>query len=211
MRSYRLSEKTLNILLYICLLAASAFAQPGDKAAAAACDIGTLRFACPEDFVRLPDVDDTTRLFRFQYKTTVVYFFISVPVAKFDEMIVANSIGRQYSNGASPFRWKKMKDPLMMGMKTRYEKKVASLLGYDGYYLINVKSASFKVDDKNIVLGYAWDSGEKLDKQQKFARAEELGDQGIGCNAVVSTLNSITKEFPQARQYCFSSMASFPK
>jgi hypothetical protein len=108
--------------------------------------------------------------------------------------------------GGTAFRWKEIKEPLMMGMNTTHEKKVTSWLGYNGQHLIHIKAALFKVNDKNVVFGYAWDWGDKFgDKQQRFKKGEEMGDQAIGCNAIATTLNSLTREFPQARQYCYTS------
>lgn len=192
------------VLACAVILAIPVMAQTGGAKVAAICDVGSLKFTCPEDFAKLPNLDDSTSLFKFQYRDTVVYFFVSVPNGGFDDTGVANAIGRYYAS-ATPFRWKKPKDPMTMSMKTQVERKTSSLVGFDGTSLISFRSSEFKVDNKNVVFGYVWD--EKAgNKQDKFKKAEGFEDQGIGCNAVASTLNSITREFPQTRQYCFQSI-----
>lgn len=186
------------------VLAITVTAQTTVGKTAPICDVGSLKFTCPEDFSKLPNLDDSTSLFKFQHRDTVVYFFVSVPNGGFDDTAVANAIGRYYAS-ATPFRWKKPKEPMTMTMKTQLERKTSSLVGFDGTSLISFRSAEFKVDNKNVVFGYVWDD-KAGNKQDKFKKAEGFEDQGIGCNAVASTLNSITREFPQARQYCFQSM-----
>ncbi len=180
----------------------SASAQPKQTV----CEVGSIKFTCPEDFEKLPNVDPTTSLFKFQYKDIVLYFFVANPSGKFERDAVMNAIAGYYPGGSAlPFRWKEIKDSLHMSMRTQQEKEVDSWLGYDGTHLINMKSSKFKLDGKNVVFGYAWDWGPKVSgKQDKFKKADDLGDQAIGCNTVASTLNSLTKEFPQYRQYCFS-------
>ena len=59
------------------------------------CDVGSLKFTCPEDFSKLPNLDDSTSLFKFQHRDTVVYFFISVANGGFDDT---------YYPSATPFR-----------------------------------------------------------------------------------------------------------
>ena len=179
-------------------------AQTGGAKVAAICDVGSLKFTCPEDFSKLPNLDASTSLFKFEHRDTVVYFFVSVPNGSFDETATANAIGRYYAS-ATPFRWKKPKDPLTMTMKTYLERETTSLIGFDGTSLISFRSTEFKIDNKNVVFGYVWDDKSR-NKADKFKKAEGFEDQGIGCNAVASTLNSITRESPQARQYCFQSM-----
>ena len=100
---------------------------------------------------------------------------------------------------------KKPKEPMTMTMKTQHERKTSSLVGFDGTSLISSRSAEFKVDNKNVVFGYVSDDNAG-NKQDTFKKAEGFEDRGIGCNAVATTLNSITREFPQTRQYCFESM-----
>lgn len=176
----------------------------------AICEIGNFKFTCPEDFERLPDIDPSTNLFKFQYKDTLVYFFVATPSGKFDQNPVMNAIAGYYPGGAlPPFRWKPMKDGIMMRMGTQFDKEIGSWLGYDGTHLINLKTATFKINDRNVVFGYAWDWGTKIDnKEGKFKKAADLGDQSFGCNALATALNSVTREFPQGRQYC--SMSTNP-
>ncbi len=190
----------------VVLASVPAYAQPKQ----AACEVGSIKFTCPEDFEKLPNVDPTTSLFKFQYKDTVLYFFVANPSGKFDHNLVMNAVTGFYPGGTvAPFRWKEMKDSPMMSMRGQHEKQVGSWLGYDGTHLINLKSAHFKLDDKNVIFGYAWDWGSKVsNKQSQFKKADDLGDQAIGCNTVATTLNSLTKEFPQFRQYCFSTSAN---
>jgi hypothetical protein len=194
----------LPALGFAVLLTIPVMAQIGGGKVAAICDVGSLKFTCPEDFSKLPNLDDSTSLFKFQHRDTVVYFFVSVPSGGFDDTAMANAIGRYYAS-ATPFRWKKPKEPMTMTMKTQLERKMSSLVGFDGTSLISIRSSAFKVDNKNVVFGYVWDD-KAGNKQEKFKKAEGFEDQGIGCNAVATTLNSITREFPQTRQYCFQSI-----
>lgn len=192
----------LCLCLVLLLLCGSASAQAKN----AVCEAGNLKFTCPEDFEKLPNIDATTSLFKFQYKDTLVYFFVANPSGKFDQTSVMNGIATYYPGGvAAPFRWKNMKEPLMMSMRTLHEREVGSWIGYDGTHLLTLRTAAFKINDQNVVFGYAWEAGSKVDnKESKFKKASDIGDQSFGCNAMATTLNSVTREFPQGRQYCFS-------
>lgn len=160
--------------------------------------------AVPDDFERLADINVSTSLFKYQNKKTVLYFFVSIPNSSFDEEEVRNSISDYYSQPKDPeFSWKVQKDPFMMQMKTKFEKSFGASLGFDGKTLINLKTATFKVQDRSIIFGYVWEWDDVTDKNERFNRADAIGDQAIGCNAIVNTLNSITNEYPGEPQYCF--------
>lgn len=185
------------------LFGISVAAQPKPLAI---CEVGNLKFACPEDFEKLPNVDPTTSLFKFQYKDLVLYFFVANPAGKLDQNAVMNSIAGYYPGGATPpFRWKEIKENQMGRLGTQHERELGAWTGFDGTHLIHLRTASFKHKDQNVVFGYAWDWGAKAgNKSDKFKKAADLGDQSFGCNAVASTWNSVTREFAQARQYCYS-------
>lgn len=190
-------------LALILLFGIPVVAQPKP---ATICEVGNIKFSCPEDFEKLPNVDPTTSLFKFQYKDILVYFFVANPSGKFDQNVVMNSIAGYYPGGAAaPFKWKGIKENQMGRLGTAHEKELGAWTGFDGTHLIHLRTASFKHQDQNVVFGYAWDWGSKAEnKPEKFKKGADLGDQSFGCNAVASTWNSVTREFAQARQYCYS-------
>lgn len=189
--------------LALALVGATALvAQPKQ----AACEIGAVKFSCPEDFEKLPNVDPTTSLFKFQYKDTLVYFFVANPSGKFDQNVVMSAIAGYYPGGITPpFKWKGIKENLMMRMGTMHEKELAAWTGFDGTNLVHLRTASFKHQNQSVVFGYAWELGNKVgNKADKFKKGADLGDQSFGCNALASTWNSLTREFAQPRQYCYA-------
>ena len=110
------------------------------------------------------------------------------------------------TGGATPpFKWKGIKENQMGRLGTVHERELGAWTGFDGTHLIHLRTASFKHNEQNVVFGYAWDWGNKIEnKPDKFKKAVDLGDQSFGCNAVASTWNSLSREFAQARQYCYS-------
>jgi hypothetical protein len=67
--------------------------------------------------------------------------------------------------------------------------------------LVNFVSRYFEFNGKTIVLGYGYDT-DSDGLAQLFERGEAIGDNAIGCNAIATTLNSITKEKKGKLQYC---------
>lgn len=196
---------TLFVILYNVNAAA---AQVTERSTGTSCRAGSIQFTCPEDFKRLPDVDKTTSLFEYENDGTFVYFFVGTPSKTFDFPKVQKAIGKHFS--AFTFRWKPIRDIFMMNMRTKYKKTLTAYLGFEGEKLINLTSATFMFKDKPIVLGYAWDT-KSPDAADRFAEGKAIGDHGVGCNAIVNTLNSITKEFPGEEQYCYLTGFSSPK
>lgn len=91
-----------------------------------------------------------------------------------------------------------------MNMKTKYEPKVFASLGISGEYLLEFKAYVFELKDKKVILGYVSnESDSKKIDEILFNKGNSLGDNAAGCNAVVTALNSITKEFKEKDQYCF--------
>jgi len=171
---------------------------------ASACKIGTTNFKCPDDFVKEQNIDENTILYRQNYEGSIIYFFAAIPQQEFDDTQVKNIIAGKLSGKPSDiFRWKDVKMPLVMNMETKYEKKIVNQLGYNNK-LINFVSRYFEFNGKTIVLGYGYDS-DSDGLVRLFEKGEAIGDNAIGCNAIATTLNSITKEKKGNLQYCFIS------
>lgn len=168
------------------------------------CKIGTINFKCPEGFTKEQNVEENTILFKQNDEGLTTYFFVAFPQKEFDDTIIRNLIAGKISGKQSDvFRWNDVKVPLVMNLETKYEKKVINRLGYNNK-LINFVSRYFEFNGKTIVLGYAYDT-DSDGSVRLFERAEAIGDNAIGCNAIATTLNSITKEKKRNLQYCFIS------
>jgi hypothetical protein len=179
------------------------------------CKVSTLTFECPDGFIKSVSPDATSRLFKYNEEGSIVYFFVANPKRAFSPASIMRAIGRQYSP-SSNFEWKRSKSVFMMNMKTKYKSELGAWLGFDGKSVLNLKTASFVVNGKKVVFGYSWEEnniGNATAARRIFDRAEALGDHAVGCNAIATALNSITKEFEGDHQYCYlmSMPAASPK
>ncbi|MBV9240386.1 MAG: hypothetical protein JO314_00110 [Acidobacteria bacterium] len=150
-------------------------------------------------------------ILKYQRDKTLIYLMIAKPS---DSTTVPESkqLFEKYFAGkkGSEFEWKRAKSSLMMSVQTRYQPTLAGWLGSDGEHFVDFKVAEFTVDKQAITIGYAFDWADSriIGLQQRFASGEGVGDQAIGCNALVSVLNSVTREFPEKKQYC--SLSTLP-
>lgn len=168
------------------------------------CRIGTTTFSCPEGFVKLPNVNPETRLFRSKAKDEPLYLFVAIPSGDFVDLALKKALEKYYVGGSNKsFQWRTIKNPLTMDVDTKYESNVAASFGFWDKHLLELKYFTFSVNGKNILIGYVADWGEEpwLNKRL-FEKGEGIGDTAVGCNAVVTLLNSITKEFKERQQYC---------
>lgn len=165
------------------------------------CKIGTTNFKCPDDFLKEQTVDENTILFKQNYEGSIIYFFVAIPEKEFNDIQVKNIIAAKFSGNQSDiFRWKDVKQPLVMDLETKYEKKIMNQLGYNNK-LINFVSRYFEFNGKTIVIGYGYDA-DSDGMMSIFEKGNAIGDSAIGCNAIATTLNSMTKEKKGNLQYC---------
>ena len=177
---------------------------------AVSCKIGTLNFKCPDGFTKEQIVDENTILFKQNYEGSITYFFAAISQQEFDDTLVRNIITEKLSGKSSDaFRWKDVKVPLVMDLETKYEKKVINRLGYNNK-LVNFVSRYFEFNGKTIIFGYGYDT-DSDGLVRLFERGEAIGDNAIGCNAIATALNSITKEKKGNLQYCTLSAFSVSK
>ncbi|MGD9562970.1 MAG: hypothetical protein AB7F88_12775 [Pyrinomonadaceae bacterium] len=168
------------------------------------CRIGTTAFSCPQGFVKLPDVDAEIRLFRLKESDDPLFVFVAVPSGGFVDTPIKKAIEKHFSGVSSDeFQWKLVKNPLVMDINTKYERTFVASFGYWDRYLLELKYFTFSVKDKKIHIGYASNIGEApwLNKAL-FEKGEGVSDTAVGCNAVATLLNSITKEFKEKGQNC---------
>jgi hypothetical protein len=177
------------------------------------CSIGTTRFACPSNFEALATTDKSIRIFKSTESDGDLYFFVSEPTGAFDAAKVGEALRARYSNlSTDGFRWKPVPDPFVMSTRTKYKYDVMASLGLSGPVLVEVKGFVFDIKGKKLVLGYVSDLSENERLNQRlFDKAQGIGDNAVGCNVVVTTLNSITKEFKEAKQYCYLTTLAAPK
>lgn len=198
MKRYRIL-KFLNVALVIGFFLLPAFGQKK-----VSCRVGTTTFACPKDFVKLPDVNPETRLFRSKAKDEALYIFVVIPSGDFVDLALKKALEKYYVGGSNDsFQWKVINNPLTMDVDTKYENNVAASFGFRDKHLLELKYFTFSVKGKNILIGYVADWGEEPGLNKRlFEKGEGIGDTAVGCNAVVTILNSITKEFKERQQYC---------
>lgn len=204
MRIKKLSSFPLIMALFLTCSIAQA-AKPDTT-----CRIQATTFACPNGFEKLPDIDATIRLFRYRKDGNLLYFFVAIPVGDFDDSGIKQALGKYYSQPkTATFQWKNEQDPLVMDIKTKYPHKISASLGFWNEFLLELKTFHFSVRQNDIVIGYASNWGDTPRRnREKFEKGEGIGDQAVGCNAVMRTLNSITKEFKDKDQGCTLSALS---
>lgn len=174
------------------------------------CQAGGIPFACPEYFNEVKTTDPTIRLFEYKEKDSGLFFFVRVSSDPFSPNAVTNAL---LANGSiakgQKFDWKSITNPLVMQMKTNHKYDLTASFGLSSSLLVEVKGFGFAVSGNKFVLGYLSDwTQDPAANRLAFDTGRGKGDHAAGCNAVVSVLNSVTKEFPDARQYCYFSALS---
>ncbi len=196
--------KLVAVLLIFCNNTFNINAQTKNKRTInkSACKIGNTNFRCPDYFKQDRIIDKETTLFKYESEGTIVYFFAAVPQKEFDDTIIRNLIAGKINNKPSDvFRWRDVKKPGVMNLETKYETKIVNRLGYNNK-MINFVTRYFNFNGKNIVLGYGYDTNSD-GLVEIFEKGNAIGDQAVGCNAIATVLNSITKEKKGGLQYCF--------
>ena len=170
------------------------------------CKIGDVNFACPSEyFKQVKSADPRTRIFKYSGEANQMYFFMSVPSGPFDAAHIGELVLANYPNSkGEKFSWKRNDDPMVMNTKTKYKFDLLASVGLTDSFLFEVKSFGFSIGKKNFVLGYVSDiSEDPTTNRRVFSTLDGFGDNAPGCNAVVTALNSVTKEFKGKKQYCF--------
>lgn len=168
------------------------------------CKLGTVNFVCPSDyFTEIKLASTEIRAFKYQSSDIKLIFYLAVPNSKFDPAKAGETIMSAYVKDGQKFKWKQLPEPFEMDTKTKYKYELISHLGLSEKMLIEVKAFLFTIRGKKIVLGYITDWSESTSENKRlFESGQPLGGSGPGCNAVVTVLNSITKEFRGKEQYC---------
>lgn len=171
------------------------------------CSVGTTRFDCPDYFMELKGDDNSLRIFKYKEAGNNLYFFAFDSSTSFDVAKVGEAIKSYYPKTAvQELTWKTVKDPLTMDTKTKYKYDLIASMALGATTLFEVKGFVFQLADKKVVLGYISDWTEDVNtNRRRFQNGKGFADNAAGCNAVVSVLNSITKEFKDPKQYCFLS------
>lgn len=186
----------------ICALFIFAVSAMGQRST---CVIGTTKFKCPENFKEVKSQDSSIRIFKHREAGDDLYFFISVLSGEFDPMIAGKSVLSVFPNiDVDKFKWKTVAEPLVMNVTTKYQFKTMASMGIGPSMLVEVKGFVFDIKGKKIVMGYVSDWSEAYPEinNRLFEKGKAFGDNARGCNAVVTALNSITREFKEKKQYC---------
>lgn len=178
------------------------------------CAIAGIKLDCPSNYFKeVKTTDPKTRIFRYSEKENRLYLFYSVPEGVFDPARIGQLVLGTYPNSkGEQFAWKTLDNPLVMDTRTNYKYDFSSSIGLSDRFLFEVKSFAFDVEGKKLVLGYVTDySEDTATNKQMFEKQIGFGDNAPGCNAVVTALNSVTKEFKEKAQYCSLTVFSAPK
>ena len=170
------------------------------------CPVADIKFDCPDNFSELQVDDSSTRLFRYKDEGPL-YFFMTAPAAAFEAAKIAEllvSADDRYKPGQ--FEWNSVVDPLVMSMKTKAKYEFSAAYGLSSEHLIEIKAFKFEHEGKDFVLGYIgdWTENPRYNRS-RFVVGSSSGDHAVGCNTVVTVLNSVLKEFPDKGQNCFLS------
>jgi hypothetical protein len=87
-----------------------------------------------------------------------------------------------------------------MNLDSKYKKGETNFFGFDGKILLNFVNRQFSFNRKEIYVGYAYQLDDN-DAKSQFENPSG-GENAVGCNAVASLINSITKEKKGKEQYC---------
>jgi len=171
------------------------------------CAIHDVMLDCPSEYFKEVKVDDKeTRIYKYAGKGKDMFFFATVPSKVFDAHKIGDLVLKSSSTNSKPLEWKVEKDPLIMSTRTKYKYDLVASLGLSSSKLLEVKGFVFAIDGKKVVLGYVSDLSEDNNtNQRRFKAGQGYSDNASGCNAVVTALNSVTKEFKDKNQYCFLS------
>lgn len=165
------------------------------------CSIGGFQFVCPDDYTKIEVIGKNTLLFKGNSSNLESYLFVSVPGNSVEENKVKKAIEKKFgSDNSKKFVWKQLKNPFLMTLDSKYAKTKSGSMGFDGSKLLNFISRQFLFKNKNISIGYVYDM-QVVDAKSQFEK-ELGGDYAVGCNAIASLINSITKENKGRAQYC---------
>ena len=178
------------------------------------CKVGATDFKCPEYFKAVKVSDPSISVFKYTESGNPLYFFIADPAAAYSAEAVGKAVLGLSSPSATPdVKWKEVTDPLVMSTRTKYKYKLTALMGLSSEKFVEVKSFAFDLKGSKLVLGYVsdWSEDGIGTNQRRFAAGKGFADNASGCNAVVTILNSITREFKEPRQYCYLSGLGGPR
>jgi hypothetical protein len=165
------------------------------------CAVKGFLFDCPEDFVKEDTISSESIIFKGDSDNLVTYLFISTSIGFADKDKVVKKIAENFgSTESKKLQLKDITEPLLMDLDSKYKKSENSFFGFDGKILLNFVNRQFSYKGKKIYIGYAY----KLDDTDAKAEFENpsSGENAVGCNAVASLINSITKEKKDKEQYC---------
>ncbi len=178
------------------------------------CEIGEMRFECPSEYFKaIESRNSETRIFKYMGAGNNLFFFMSVPNGSFDPAMIGGLVQKAYPTATTEhFEWITEADPLVMNTDTKQKYDLVASLGLSETRLWEVKGFKFKINGKQIVLGYLSDWTEDgVTNKRRFQQAKGFADNAAACNAVVTALNSVTHEFKEPKQYCSLSTSSAPK
>lgn len=177
------------------------------------CAVGGVRFTCPSKYFKeISTGKGDTRIFKYKEAGNELYFFMSVPDRAFNPEVVGGIVIKTYPNSSKEnFEWKPVIDPWVMEMETKYKYEVVASMGISKTKLFEVKGFVFVLNGRNIVLGYVsdWSEDPTIDRIL-YQTGKGFGDNAPGCNAVMTALNSVTKEFREREQRCSLSGLAAP-
>lgn len=166
------------------------------------CLVKGLSFDCPDDFVKDDKIGDKTLIFKSTEGGLLTYLFVSTSTGFADKAEIQKRIaGKFNSSKPNKFVWKNVETSLFMNLRTKYKKSESSFFGFNDDILLNLINRQFLFKNQEIYIGYVY---EMKDSDPKIQFENPLGGENAGgCNAVVTLLNSITRESKQKKQYCY--------
>jgi hypothetical protein len=165
------------------------------------CELGGASFRCPDGAKLLASLP-TARVFKRIDDDDELYVFVGVGDAKDIIPVIRNVVSKNRLDGANPYEWKIVKDPLHMDTNTANLQFLNSFFGLGKTDFIEIKFFRFSYLNKNYITGYAESQGEDDPRINKafFEKAEGLSDTAVGCNSIADLFNSLTK--PKEKASC---------
>jgi hypothetical protein len=165
------------------------------------CAVEGFSFDCPDDFVINDKIEKKSIIFESNSGSLLTYLFISTS-PKFTDK---NKIGRKIAENFGSFdvknlKWKNLDRPFFMTLNSKYKKGETNYFGFDGVNLLNFIVRQFSFQGKDIYVGYAYKIAEN-DTKERFEN-QLGGENAVGCTAVASWRNLVTKEKKEKKQYC---------
>lgn len=181
----------MKLKISFALVLAIGLAAPGNTSD---CSVGDVHFVCPKNFKRV-SLDATQEFALYHWKKYNVGLFVASPPSGYDQSkfmtnIIKTSLAKIFPRDSQDFSWKGVP---YSGRISKFEIDGSIVQGFNGSLGVLIKYRRLKLNDRDIIVGYASEFGRDLEGREAFGRG--LGGESMpGCYAAVAAIYSTTGE-----------------